>query len=358
MSDHELRSAICRELPAGFFRPRPWRTLWAIPLVAVIVTETWAVIALPLPLWLAIPLSLLLGNTYASLLHFAHEVGHGATVRSRRIQNLILALGLLPYWVEPTFWRAWHNRAHHGHTNEPGADPDLIGTIISYRRSDALYKRVLLALAPSAGHWWSAACLCFIFNAHAQVVLWSKSRHQPGFERLRRGRAGLYSLVVATGYITLAVASGWRGAILGVIVPIMIANLVVMAYITTNHMLRPLSTERDSLATAMSVTVPPLLDWMHFHFSHHIEHHLFPALGSDRYPRVRECLRRQVGDRYFAPPFHAALIAVLRTPRLYADATTLVDPKRGTRRMLADVEHELRGAGPRRGSEPPSARGR
>lgn len=344
MSERELRIAIRRELPARLFRPRPWRALWAVPMVAVIAVGTWAVIALPLPLWAAIPLSLVVGNTYASLLHFAHEVGHGATVRSRRIQNLILALGLAIYWVEPSFWRAWHNRAHHGHTNEPDADPDSVGTVAAYRRAGALHRRILLGLSPGPGHWLSAVYLFFTFNVHAQVVLWSKSRHQPGFERLGRRRAGLYSLAAAASYTALAVASGWRGAILGVIVPTMIANLGVMSYIVTNHMLRPLSTERDSLTTSMSVTAHPILDWLHFHFSHHIEHHLFPQLASDSYPLVRAQLQRRAGDRYFAPPFGRTLVAIFRTPRLYGDAVTLVDPERGTQRSLVDVERELRGA--------------
>src|SRR6185436_4540481 len=115
-------------------------------------------------------------------------------------------------------------------------------------------------------------------------------------------------------------------------------------YIVTNHMLRPLSTERDSLTTSMSVTAHPILDWLHFHFSHHIEHHLFPTMASDSYPQVRAWLQDQLGDRYFAPPFGAALVAIFRTPRLYADPVTLVDPERGIHRALADVERELRGA--------------
>jgi fatty acid desaturase len=346
MSERELRIAIRRDLPAWLFRPRPWRALWAVPMVAAIAAGTWAVIALPLPLWAAIPLSIVVGNTYASLLHFAHEVGHGATVRTRWLQDVILALGLAIYWVEPTFWRAWHNRAHHGHTNEPDADPDSVGTVAAYERAGALHKRLLLALSPGPGHWLSVLYLFFTFNVHGQVVLWSKSRHQPGFDRLQRGRAGLYSLAVASAYVALGVASGWRGAILGVLVPTMIANLGVMSYIVTNHMLRPLSSERDSLTTSMSVTAHPVLDWLHFHFSHHIEHHLFPAMASDAYPRVRACLRQRVGERYFAPPFSRALIAIFRTPRLYADAVTLVDPVSGTRRTLAAVERGLRGAPP------------
>lgn len=342
-SDRDLRITIRRELPQCWFRPRPWRAFLAVPIVAFIVASSVVLIARPLPLWAAVPLSLALGNAYASLLHFAHEVGHGATVRSRRVQDLILALGLAIFWVQPTFWRAWHNRAHHGHTNEPDADPDSVGTITAYERGRALHKRLLLALSPGHGHWLSAFYLFVTFNVHAQVVLWGKSRTQPGFEALRRRRAGIYSLAVASGWIALAITAGLRGAVLVVVIPTMIANLGVMAYIVTNHMLRPLSTARDSLTTSMSVTAHPLLDWMHFHFSHHVEHHLFPMLASDIYPRIRERLRHHVGERYFAPPLHRALIAIYRTPRLYQDAATLVDPQLGTLHSLAEIERDLRG---------------
>src|SRR5206468_687674 len=44
MSERELRIAIRRDLPAWLFRPRPWRALWAVPMVAVIAAGTWAVI--------------------------------------------------------------------------------------------------------------------------------------------------------------------------------------------------------------------------------------------------------------------------------------------------------------------------
>ena len=343
--DRELRRAIRRDLPAALFRPRPWRALLVLPILAVIAGGTAAVIALPLPLAAAVPLSLAVGNAHASLLHFAHEVGHGATVRSRRLQDLILGLGLAIFLVEPGFWRWWHNRSHHGHTNEPDADPDSLGTVEAHERAGAWRRRLLLALSPSPGHWLSVFYLFFAFTVHGQNVLWWKSRTLPGFDRARRRRAGLYSLSLATGWAALAISAGPRGAILGVVIPMMIANLGVMAYIVTNHLLRPLSSVRDSLTTSMSVTAHPVLDWMHFHFSHHVEHHLFPAMASDGYPLVRRSLRRHAGDRYVAPPFGAALHAVFATPRLYGDATTLVDPRRGTRRSIAEVERVLVGHG-------------
>ena len=59
--------------------------------------------------------------------------------------------------------------------------------------------------------------------------------------------------------------------------------------------MRALSTTGDQLAGSMSVTVPALLDRLHFHFSHHTEHHLFPRLPSDFAPLVRQSLLRHAG---------------------------------------------------------------
>ena len=81
----------------------------------------------------------------------------------------------------------------------------------------------------------------------------------------------------------------------------MVANCMVMIYIFTNHLLRPLTEKHSSLDGTMSVTTLKLIDRLHFHFSHHIEHHLFPSMGSNNYPLVRKILLEITGDRYLTP---------------------------------------------------------
>ncbi len=53
---------------------------------------------------------------------------------------------------------------------------------------------------------------------------------------------------------------GPRGALLVILIPMLLANAIVMAYITTNHMLRPLTDEPECLATTMSVTTLRAID--------------------------------------------------------------------------------------------------
>lgn len=85
------------------------------------------------------------------------------------------------------------------------------------------------------------------------------------------------------------------------------------------------------------------LDPLHFHFSHHVEHHLFPKMGSDQAPKVRAWLQREMPDRYVCPSHARALAALYRTPRVYQDAHTLVDPLDRSRTVdVMALQGELR----------------
>jgi fatty acid desaturase len=68
----------------------------------------------------------------------------------------------------------------------------------------------------------------------------------------------------------------------------------------------------------MSVRTLSLLDRLHFRFSHHVEHHLFPAMSGADLPRVGHgctaCARRVV-----CPAHLRALLWLYRTPRTYRD---------------------------------------
>src|SRR5262249_43233933 len=151
--------------------------------------------------------------------------------------------------------------------------------------------------------------LFIAFTVHGQTVLWVHSRRRR-FAAFQWTRALIETALVAAWWIALGLAIGPRGALLIIVVPMLLANAVVMAYITTNHMLRPLTEQPDCLATSMSVTTLRAIDAVHLHFSHHVEHHLFPAMSHRYYPLVRQTLRRLAGQRYLAPSHWNALVTL------------------------------------------------
>ena len=340
VNERELKSKIRADLPAEAFLKKPMRALLVIPLVGIILAGSTILIVVPLPWYAALLGSLLIGNFYGSLMFLAHEIGHSATVSSRRKQDLCLYFACWIYCLSPHLWRIWHNQVHHPYTNMVGRDPDNFGTLEEYLRTTP-FHRFFHKFAPGSGHWFSVSFLFCFFTLQAQGVLWTHSKVMPGFERLHRRRAVLDSVLMATFWVIVCILLGTRNALFVVIIPMLIANFVIMSYIVTNHMLRPLTEARDTFSTTLSVTTYKLLDLLHFRFSYHVEHHLFPAMCSSYYPLVRQSLRRHVGDQFMAPPHWWALFVLFRTPRLYKDSHTLIEPYSGRRVTLADVETML-----------------
>src|SRR5947209_6265135 len=344
-ADSVVRARIRADLPPAVFARRPLRCLLLLPLLAIVVMGSVGLATVSIPWYLLLPLSILVGNTHATMMFLGHEIGHGATVRSVRLQTIFLYAGCTVFCFSPHLWRIWHNLSHHTHTNRPDEDPDSFGTVENFLRSGR-GNHAFDKLAPGSGYWWTSLYLFIFFTLQAQSVLWVKSRTLPGYQRLNRRRAAIDTAAMVAFWLFVALEAGLRGTILVVLIPMLVANFVVMSYIVTNHMLRPLTVGTDTLSTTMSVTTARLLDRIHFHFSHHVEHHLFPRLASSMAPEVRRSLVRHFGNDYLAPGHGRALLWIVRTPRHYGDFHTLVDPYQGRRADTRLVQMSLRVPGP------------
>ncbi len=338
-SERALKARLRADLPAEAFVLHPWRLLLGVPLVALIAGGSVALVVVPLPWFLALAGSLTVGSLYASLFFFGHEVGHGAVVRSRRLQEAVLYVTCLVYALSPHLWMVWHNHAHHAHTNLPEHDPDTFGTLEEF--TQRRFSQVLARFFPGSGHWLSVLYLPTFFTLQSHGVLWVNS-FRPPFRRLNQRRALLDSAVMMAFWIAVCVWAGPRGTLFAVVIPMVMVNCIMMSYVVTNHMLRRLADGPDSLSTTMSVSTLKVFDVLFFNFSHHVEHHLFPSMSPRYYPLVRQSLSRHAPDRYLAPSHWRSLVLVFRTPRLYADAHTLVHPVSGRRVPIDAVEAAVR----------------
>ena len=104
-------------------------------------------------------------------------------------------------------------------------------------------------------------------------------------------------------------------------VPLVVANSLIMSYIATNHFLNPLTEINDPLANTLSVTSPRWLEKLHLQFGYHVEHHLFPTLSGRHAPVVRDVLIRLYGDRYLTMP-HVRALRLLTPVRSFTTGTT------------------------------------
>jgi fatty acid desaturase len=110
------------------------------------------------------------------------------------------------------------------------------------------------------------------------------------------------------------------------VVPLMVANSIVMTFIVTNHNLSPLAPINDPLVNSLSVTLPRVLEWLTLDFGFHVEHHLFPTMSTRNGRAVRELLRARFPERYQSLSLPDAIRRLHRTARVYRDNTTLIDP--------------------------------
>jgi fatty acid desaturase len=146
--------------------------------------------------------------------------------------------------------------------------------------------------------------------------------------RLHR-RAIIEALAGVAVWAAVAALAGGVAFVFIYVLPLIVANIVVMTFIVTNHNLSPLSQVNDPLVNSLSVTLPRVLEWLTLDFGFHVEHHLFPAMSHRHGRVVREILRAQFPERYQSLSLGEAIRRLHNTARVYRDDTTLIDPQTG-----------------------------
>jgi fatty acid desaturase len=271
--------------------------------------------------------SLAIGGCMGGVTFVAHEALHGGVVRGRLLIRVIGWLGFLPFCIAPQLWMAWHNRVHHNHCGQPGIDPDMYPTLEQYRT-----ERRARVMADTFGlgrrRLGGIASLLFGLTGQSLAVMFSARRTGTLTPRLHR-RAIVEALMGVAVWAAVGVVVGPLAFVFVYVLPLIVANMVVMVFIVTNHNLSPLSEVNDPLVNSLSVTLPRVLEWLTLDFGFHVEHHLFPTMSHRQGRVVREVLRARFPERYQSLPLPEAIRRLHNTSRVYRDNTTLIDPHTG-----------------------------
>ena len=279
--------------------------------------------------WFAKPLlSLPMGCSFAGLTFLAHETLHGAVVRGKKLRRLVGWIGFLPFVVSPRLWEAWHNRVHHNSANQPGQDPDAYPTIEEYRQSPMV--RAVTELGPGRGRLRGAFSLVIGFSVQSVHMLFV-ARQRKWLTPSEQARAFAETMSGVAIWTALALLIGPLAFTFAFVVPLLVANAIVMGFILTNHSLSPHTEVNDPLINSLSVTGPNWFEWVTLGFGYHVEHHLFPAMSGRHARGLRAILRTLWPRHYQSLPLLRALRALHRSARVYDTRTTLVDPKTGRR---------------------------
>lgn len=317
---------VRRELSAEAFEPATSRLAY-IPVYLGLIAISIVAIANGWVPWLLVPLiSLVIGVSFACLTFIAHEAVHGGIVRDRTARNVVGWVGFLPFMLSPRLWAAWHDRVHHANANLPD-DPDMYPTLAEYRASGRI--RFLVDAFSLGGRRWRGG-LSLILGFTVQSAHQLIAARRLGFLKPRAfGFALAETFAGVAVWATVAALIGFLPFLFAFVLPLLVANVIVMSFILTNHGLSPRVEINDPLVSGLSVTTPRWIETLTLQFGYHVEHHLFPAMSSRHARRVREILRRRWPQRYKSMPLRSALAALHRTARVYKDAVTLVDPRTG-----------------------------
>lgn len=321
-----LRKIIRNQLPPIAFQRSPGRLAW-FGLHSVIVAACFY-FAGGLDLWwVSVLLGLCAAQSLVVIGFLSHELTHGAVLKQGRLRKFLESLFWAINLISRTTWEKLHNQKHHANFGTAD-DPDRQFAkqeenswsrwyVILFFPNKEMFPGnplvflylITYTIRNYLGAFWSPKYNLSIVPYHP---VWTQSdRKQILFDVVFviAWQVALFSLArfsVWTYLLTAGVAYSSTSA-------------VVMIYIFTNHFLHPISVTPDPIAGSTSVAVPRWIDWFHFSFSYHTEHHLFPTMNSRYYHLVSPILAREFPDTYQRIPILEAWRRLWKNPAFFED---------------------------------------
>ena len=261
---------------------------------------------------------LLSGTCFAAIVLQAHHLSHDVVLgRGPLLASIEMYAWGLAFFPR-TMWRKLHNGLHHARVATQ-ADPDRRFTAAEVTPATRAYSLLFYPSGEASrfniliyvGAVYFAYLCAHIFYALFGPWL-GKPRTLaavPTYSIGDRLSIAVELLVASIVHLALFELAGSDGLnyLLGVVAPALIASSIVMHYIFTQHALASMTSIDDPLLNSTSLQVPRVVDWWHHHASHHVEHHIFPKMSTEHYPRVRALLERHYSERFRAIPVREAL---------------------------------------------------
>lgn len=315
---------ITPDLPKDIFKPVPSRLIGGLVYLIIITAGILTISLFDLNVWVNLLLAVIIGLSFAGNGFLGHEILHGTVVTQPILRNFLGAICFWPFTTGPLLWRKWHNSTHHVHTQHTHKDPDTWATLEFIESNPVLSKLLRVPKFMRAMGYF--LFLSINFTTHSTRMFFTFIRD---FKPSKQPSVWIQLLLPWASWIALLLVIGPVKWLFAFLIPALIGNVIVSSYIATNHNLNEQTSVNDPLANTLSVTVPKWVDVLHFNFSYHTEHHLFPSINPKYYPLVKAEIKKRWPERYHEMPFSTAMIALLKTPRVYFEDKELIDIHKG-----------------------------
>lgn len=292
---HQLHRLLIRELSAaGCFRQAPARTALYAAIVLSAYAGAYAAL-LTAPGWGVRALCVVVlafVSVHAGFI--AHEAGHGAITRNRRVAECIgqvfnTLLTALCY----SYFSHIH-RQHHPHCNDRGRDPDMQSEFFSTYAQSAAGKSGLGAL----------------ISRHQPVLIWilvslqgltlkldslEYLHRNPRTTRIDQAVLALHAFL---WFVPPAIVLGLGNALLNyALVTLFIGPYTGVIFLVNHIGTRVIEPDENlpfflqELAVTRNLGASRLQDFFFGGLNNHIEHHAFPSMPTARLPVARRITR-------------------------------------------------------------------
>ena len=281
---------------------------------------------------------IVVGNSMLVMSFAAHEISHGGTgLRNGLLSKCLIHLG----WIGGVFTTSTnqtvaHNRLHHIHTNKLN-DPDrrvLQKEVSPYGN----WAKIFSFFVPSHHYpkmtfLYGFAFLIFSYhnNLFWQTLFNSRQIYDLRLSAINKLKTSLeyFSNLLVYGGIWSLSGFSLKGLVFIALSYFVVAWMSGF-YIITNHLNCSLLEDdmdnfENTLKTTVSLKIPKWIDFLHLHFSHHVEHHLFPGASHRLFPELREVLLKDFKDEYKILTWFEAIKLILERPIFLIDNDTLGD---------------------------------
>jgi fatty acid desaturase len=224
----------------------------------------------------------------------AHEAGHGAITRDRRLATLLgHVFHTLLTGLSSSYFRHIHG-LHHPHCNDRGRDPDMQSEFVAMYRQSALSKTGLGKLI-SRHQGFLIWVLIGLQGFTLKIDGLSFVRRNPRRTRLDQ----LFLLLHAVLWsVPPVLVLGFQDAWLNYSLVTMLIGFYVGSIFVVNHVgtrvIEPdesISFFRQEISVTRNLGASRLHDFIFGGVNNHIEHHLFPSMPTGRLRAARRITR-------------------------------------------------------------------
>jgi linoleoyl-CoA desaturase len=317
-----------------------------IILIASAVGIYLSLILMPLPAWLGITLSGLLGFVLATIgFNVMHDANHGSYSKSKTINDL-LGLTLNALGGNAFLWKTKHNIIHHTYTNVDGLDDDIA-------------KSPLMRMAPTQvwvpAHRYQHIYVFFLYaiSSFAWVFIMDLNKYfkqkvyTTPLPKMSFGEHFIFwmsKVMYVIFYIAIPVHFvGWAAwgvgfAVMHVIMGLTLSVVFQLAhvvehtdfeYVENDKMVDSEWAVHQILTTANFSPDNKIVSWFAGGLNYQIEHHLFPRVSHVHYPAISKIVKElcyEYGIRYYeAPSVWSAIVSHVKMMKEFGKSPVLVN---------------------------------